>query len=51
MTPQRKAALEVLGRFYGKLLTGTLTENDMKISKLSVFKRIMNFIRRQINKN
>lgn len=50
MTPERKAALEVLGRFYGKMLTGTLTENDMKISKLSVFKRIMNFIRRQINK-
>lgn len=50
MTPERKAALEVLGRFYGKLLTGTLTEKDMKISKLSVFKRIMNFIRRQINK-
>ena len=50
MTPQRKAALEVLGRFYGKLLTGTLTENDMKISKLSVFKRIMNAFRRMINK-
>ena len=50
MTPERKAALEVLGRFYGKMLTGTLTEKDMKISKLSVFKRIMNFIRRQINK-
>lgn len=50
MTPERKAALEVLGRFYGKMLTGTLKEKDMKISKLSVFKRIMNFIRRQINK-
>ena len=50
MTPQRKAALEVLGRFYGKLLTGTLTENDMKISKLSVFKRIMNAFRRMINR-
>jgi|GEM_PF-6053393 len=50
MSPQRKAALEVLGRFYGKLLTGTLTENDMKISKLSVFKRIMNAFRRMINK-
>ena len=51
MSPQRKAALEVLGRFYGKLLTGTLTENDMKISKQSFFKRIMNGIRNMINGN
>jgi hypothetical protein len=51
MTPQRKAALEVLGRFYGKLLTGTLTENDMKISKQSFFTRIMNGIRNMINGN
>lgn len=50
MTPERKAALEVLGRFYGKMLTGTLTEKDMKISKQPFFTRIMNFIRRQINK-
>ena len=51
MSPQRKAALEVLGRFYGKLLTGTLTENDMKISKQSFFTRIMNGIRNMINGN
>ena len=51
MTPERKAALEVLGRFYGKLLTGTLTENDMKISKQPFFTRIMNFVKRMINGN
>lgn len=50
MTPERKAALEVLGRFYGKLLTGTLTEKDMKISKQSFFTRIMNFVRGMINR-
>lgn len=51
MTPERKAALEVLGRFYGKMLTGTLTENDMKISKQPFFTRIMNFVKRMINGN
>ena len=50
MTPERKAALEVLGKFYGKLLTGTLTEKDMQVSKQSFFKRIMNSIRRMINR-
>jgi hypothetical protein len=50
MSPERKAALEVLGRFYGKLLTGTLTEKDMKISKQPFFTRIMNFVRGMINK-
>ena len=51
MSPERKAALEVLGRFYGKLLTGTLTENDMKISKQPFFTRIMNAIKNFINGN
>ena len=50
MSPERKAALEVLGKFYGKLLTGTLTEKDMKISKQPFFTRIMNFVRGMINK-
>jgi len=51
MSPERKAALEVLGRFYGKMLTGTLTDKDLEISKQSFFKRIMNAIRRMINGN
>jgi predicted nucleic acid-binding Zn-ribbon protein len=51
MSPERKAALEILGRFYGKLLTGTLTENDMKISKQPFFTRIMNAIKNFINGN
>ncbi|NBW14635.1 MAG: hypothetical protein EBR82_42215, partial [Caulobacteraceae bacterium] len=50
MSPERKAALEVLGKFYGKLLTGTLTGKDLEISKQSFFKRIMNAIRRMINR-
>jgi hypothetical protein len=50
MSPERKAALEVLGKFYGKLLTGTLTEKDMKISKQPFFTRIMNFVKGMINK-
>jgi hypothetical protein len=50
MSPERKAALEVLGRFYGKILTGTLTDKDLEVSKQSIFRRIMNAIRRKINK-
>jgi len=50
MSPERKAALEVLGKFYGKLLTGTLTEKDMQVSKQSFFTRIMNFVKRMINR-
>ena len=50
MSPERKAALEVLGQFYGKLLTGTLTEKDMQVSKQSFFTRIMNFVKRMINR-
>jgi len=50
MSPERKAKLEVLGRFYGKILTGTLTDKDLEVSKQSIFKRIMNAIRRKINK-
>ena len=51
MSPERKAALEVLGRFYGKMLTGTLTEKDLEVSKQPFFKRIMNAIKRMINSN
>ena len=50
MSPERKAKLEVLGRFYGKILTGTLTDKDLEVSKQSIFRRIMNAIRRKINK-
>jgi chloramphenicol O-acetyltransferase len=50
MSPERKAALEVLGKFYGKVLTGTLTEKDLKISKQSFFTRIINAVRRMINR-